>query len=80
MKSAMQEGQTISELIAPSSIPWQVQVGLTQESVDKTICSGTILDRKTILTRARCFYGLNHYQSKFFIIAGISNTIKSVLS
>ena len=80
MKSIMQEGQTTSENIAPSPIPWQVQIGLTQESVNKTICSGTILDRKTILTRARCFYGLNHNQSKFFIIAGISNTIKSVMS
>ena len=77
MKSAMQEGQT-SEHIAPSPIPWQVQIGLT--FVDKTICSGTILDRKTILTRAGCFYGLDHNPSIFFIIAGISNTIQSVMS
>ena len=79
MESAIQEGQT-SEQIAPSPIPWQVQIGLTRESLNKTICSGTILDRKTILTRAYCFYEVDHSQLKFYIIAGISNTIQSVMS
>ena len=79
MKSAMQEGQT-SEQIAPSPIPWKVQIGLTRESVNETICSGTILDRKTILTRAYCFYGLEYNQTKFSVIAGMSNTIQSVMS
>ena len=78
MKSAMQEGQA-SENIAPSPIPWKVQIGLTQ-NVNKTICSGTILDRKTILTRAYCFYGLEYNQTKFSVIAGMSNTIQSVMS
>ena len=38
---------------APSPIPWQVSV----QRNDIHFCGATILDRKTLLSAASCFYG-----------------------
>ena len=53
---------------APSPIPWQVSV----QSNDVHFCGATILDKKTLLSAASCFYG------KFDSTNGISIRAGSV--
>ena len=51
---------------APSEIPWQVSIRL---GMDNSLgwpggmhwCGGTILDSKTILSAAHCFFGTAHF-------------------
>ena len=53
---------------APSPIPWQVSV----QSNNVHFCGATILDKKTLLSAASCFYG------KFDSTNGISIKAGSV--
>ena len=51
---------------APSYIPWQAQVFLGFESSwsqgeEEHLCGATILDAKTILSAAHCFYAGEEY-------------------
>ena len=41
---------------APSAIPWQVHLCYGNTNSPICPCGGTILDAKTILTAAHCFY------------------------
>ena len=52
---------------APSPIPWQVLVTITNRGT----CGGTILDKETILSAAHCFHPLSPGDDKDFIEAGV---------
>ena len=72
MKNAM-SNRIINGQFVPSPIPWQIRLHVTFNSIGfaTSFCGGTILDEKTILTAAHCFFhkksGLIFY-SKTFIV------------
>ena len=78
MKNAIQQTSGLSRIIqghtAPGHIPWQAQLRLGSPSNFRGICGGTIIDAKTILTAAHCYYKkMNWNLDGFFIAAGAVN-------
>ena len=45
---------------APSPIPWQVSLRVFQSGANH-FCGGTILDSRTVLSAAHCFFSKYHY-------------------
>ena len=57
---------------APSPIPWQVHLRQGSPTAGfGYFCGGTIIDAKTILTAAHCYYEKNLNAANFFVTAGI---------
>ena len=58
---------------APSNIPWQAQIHMGKNShfgqgfMEMHYCGATILDAKTILSAAHCFYALEEDIQKYDI-------------
>jgi len=80
MKTAMQQTSGFERIIngkkAPTPIPWQVHLRQGNPFTRFTyFCGGTILDSKTILTAAHCYYGFTH-QTGYFITAGSNHVQK----
>jgi trypsin len=74
-------GKIVGGLIAPSPIPWQVQVRVSFNSLGtNSFCGGTILDEETILSAAHCFIDQNTGEGIFplgdtdIIVAGSKNS------
>jgi len=80
MKNAM-SNRIINGQFVPSPIPWQIRLHVTFNSIGfaTSFCGGTILDEKTILTAAHCFFHKKSGTNAFpldngdFILAGITH-------
>ena len=74
MKTAIQQksglGRIIQGQTAPEPIPWQAHMRQGSPWSFSYFCGGTILDAKTILTAAHCYYGADLTAGNFFIAAG----------
>jgi len=78
MKTAIQQkaaerglGRIIQGQTAPEPIPWQAHMRqVSPNGGFFYFCGGTILDAKTILTAAHCYYGADLTAGNFFIAAG----------
>merc|ERR1712212_350725 len=61
---------------APSPIPWQAHMRQGSPTGGfGFFCGGTILDAKTILTAAHCYYGKNLAATNYFIAAGATHVL-----
>merc|ERR1711971_426568 len=74
MKAAIEQksglGRIIQGQTAPEPIPWQAHMRQGSPWSFSYFCGGTILDAKTILTAAHCYYGKDLNAGNFFIAAG----------
>ena len=81
MKTAMAGTSGFERIIqgqqAPAPIPWQAHMRQGSPTGGFSyFCGGTILDAKTILTAAHCYYGKSS-ASNYFIAAGATHVTDS---